>query len=824
MKSPVNILILEDSKYDAELLSREINKVTIPYQTKVVATEKEFIEQLRTFKPDLIFADFNLPGFDGARAFDLYKECYSQKIPFIIVSGTIGEEKVVELLHAGATDFVLKSHLHRVPMVLKRALNEFDESRKRSEAENSLKVANRALEILSRGNEAMIRINDEQTLVQNICNIIADSNGHFFAWVGYAENDEKKTIRPVASAGLSKKYLNNMDFRWDTSSLGNGPAGMAIKTQKHYLIRNILLDKNFEPWKNEAKKAGITSALSLPLIIHGKESLGVLSIYTSDLSLFNDQEVNLLKKLGANLSYGITNLRNNIDRIRKHQELLKEQKLLSLLQLISFSINESESIHEALEKTIYQICEYYKWSVGHVYQISYGNPALMQPTDTWYMHNPDRYRNLRRITMQTKFRAGEGVIGRVMTREKPEWIKNLRNSRVFNRNFDEISSEVTSMLCFPIKVNNKVVVILEFFSNKSKEPDLDLMNILEAISTQLGQVYKRYQIQLSLIESEEKYRELIEQAADGIFLFDSDGKIIEMNSKATEITGYELKELVGLYINDLMLTKDIKKKPLNLHSLLTQRSTICEQRIVHKSGKIIYTEISVRLLSNNKIQGIIRDVTERVIAKKKLQKSLKEKEVLLTEIHHRVKNNLAVISGLLDLRASTTTDPNTLALLKDSQSRIKTMALVHESLYKFESLSDIRLDHYIQELLKSIQVTFHIEQTNVDIITQLKPVELTIKQAVPFGMLLNEIITNSFKHAFINRSKGTITINLLNSDDNVKLTISDDGIGLPKDTEIHNPKSLGLTLIQTLIKQLKADMKLNNCNGTTYKISFGLDR
>lgn len=190
--------------------------------------------------------------------------------------------------------------------------------------------------------------------------------------------------------------------------------------------------------------------------------------------------------------------------------------------------------------------------------------------------------------------------------------------------------------------------------------------------------------------------------------------------------------------------------------------------------------------------------------------SLKEKEVLLQEIHHRVKNNLAVISGLLELQAMNTSDKPTLHALKDSQLRIHSMAMIHEKLYQSEALSDISFDAYLKELVGTISGTYTTEYKKIENHFDLDMVSLDIDQAIPCSLIINEVMVNCYKHAFETMEKGEIRISLIYDRPELLLKISDNGKGLPEHFKIDAQQSLGMTLVQTLSKQLDGEINFES--------------
>lgn len=222
------------------------------------------------------------------------------------------------------------------------------------------------------------------------------------------------------------------------------------------------------------------------------------------------------------------------------------------------------------------------------------------------------------------------------------------------------------------------------------------------------------------------------------------------------------------------------------------------------------------------IFSLRRKVKEKT---REIQQSLEEKDVLLREIHHRVKNNLAIISGLLELQRGTSEEPSTQAALQSSQSRIHSMALIHEKLYETESLSDINLDIYLRELVEAISATFATKHHRIVLNFDLDKAKIDIDKVVPCGLLVNELVVNAYKHAFSNMEEGELKLILKNHPDHeVEVTVADNGPGLPEHFELGTSGSLGSMLIETFANQLEADLQIDqNYPGTAFVFRFSLD-
>lgn len=224
----------------------------------------------------------------------------------------------------------------------------------------------------------------------------------------------------------------------------------------------------------------------------------------------------------------------------------------------------------------------------------------------------------------------------------------------------------------------------------------------------------------------------------------------------------------------------------------------------------------------NEVSVLGIDITENKMNEERITQSLKEKEVLLKEVHHRVKNNMQVISSILNLQSSYVTDSYALNLLKESQNRIKTMAYIHESLYQNKTFSSINFSEYITTLTNNILHSYTASIQKVKLVMDLQKIILNLDISIPAGLIINELVTNAIKHAFNDEKEGNIYINLNSKDNVLFLEVSDDGSGFPAEVDFKNTNSLGLQLVNTLIEQLNGTIELKKYHqkGTSFFINF----
>ena len=220
--------------------------------------------------------------------------------------------------------------------------------------------------------------------------------------------------------------------------------------------------------------------------------------------------------------------------------------------------------------------------------------------------------------------------------------------------------------------------------------------------------------------------------------------------------------------------------------------------------------------------SLVLDVTERIQAEERLKASLEEKVVLLKEIHHRVKNNLQIISSLLNLQSDYLEDERSLDIFKVSQNRIESMALIHEKLYQSKDLAKINFAEYVQDLVDSLLSSYEIDSDRISTKLNVDDSLLSLDAAIPCGLIINELVLNSLKHAFPLGTKGEIFITLTKVGNSFTLSVGDNGIGLPVELDFQNTKSLGLQLVNALTSQLAGTIELNNNGGIEFKLNFSV--
>jgi PAS domain S-box-containing protein len=340
---------------------------------------------------------------------------------------------------------------------------------------------------------------------------------------------------------------------------------------------------------------------------------------------------------------------------------------------------------------------------------------------------------------------------------------------------------------------------------------------------------------MAIRESEEKVRSILESAGEAIYGIDKDGNCTFYNPSCANLTGYtKPDELLGKNMHTLIHHSHSDGKPMPREQCKVALA-MQEGKGIHIDDEVFWradgTSFPVEVWSYPQVkEGVVTgmvvtffDITERKKMEAAIKTNLGEKEMLLKEIHHRVKNNMQVISSLLQLQSQSLKDEGTKNLFRESMGRIKSIALVHEQLYRSDNLSQIEYGGYLRKMFGPLFESYKADARRIAMVIEADNVMVTIEKAVPCSLIVNEMMSNSLKYAFPGDKKGEIRINfaLDESKENYVLDYSDNGIGLPEGFVPGKTGSLGTTLINGLTKQLKGTLTLvPGGQGVHYVIKF----
>jgi two-component system, sensor histidine kinase PdtaS len=342
---------------------------------------------------------------------------------------------------------------------------------------------------------------------------------------------------------------------------------------------------------------------------------------------------------------------------------------------------------------------------------------------------------------------------------------------------------------------------------------------------------KAMQCQRTLWESAEHFRQLVESAPNAMVIVNRDGVIEMVNAQAERVFGYARAELLGQRVEMLVPERFRASHPGMRGAFfadLRSRPTGAGRDLyaLRKDGSEFPVEIGLNPIETDQgtmVLSAIVDISDRKQKEEHIIQALKEKDVLLGEIHHRVKNNLQIVHSLLELQSARTSDPVVIDILRDAQSRIHSMALIHQTLYQSNDFARVDFDSFVAALAANLAVSYSAAPNRIAIATDASGVLLPINIAVPCGLVVNELISNALKHGFPAGQPGKVIVALHEEPDaQVVLSVSDDGVGLPDELDIAQTATLGLQLVQLLAEQLGAKVTIQRSKPTRFELRLPL--
>ena len=359
------------------------------------------------------------------------------------------------------------------------------------------------------------------------------------------------------------------------------------------------------------------------------------------------------------------------------------------------------------------------------------------------------------------------------------------------------------------------------------EADYDDSGKIVGLHGTVQDITERKRVENMIKESETRLQNILDNSNTVVFLKDIQGRYITVNRRYEELFHVNRNEVVNKTDYDIFPPEYADKFRIHDNQALEKLYAIeMEEVVPHDDGLHTYISVKFPLLSQDgkpyAICGIATDISERKKAQEHIEKSLKEKEVLLREVYHRVKNNMQIITSLLNLQARYARDGEYREMFRESHNRIKSMSLVHEKLYQSKDLSTIDFKEYIKDIAKGLFLSYGANKGKIALVMDINNISLNINTAIPCGLIINELVTNSLKHAFTDGKEGEIKIAVHSMNENtIELVVGDNGIGISEDLDFKTTKSLGLQLVTMLAEnQLHGEIILDRSKGTQFIITF----
>jgi len=339
------------------------------------------------------------------------------------------------------------------------------------------------------------------------------------------------------------------------------------------------------------------------------------------------------------------------------------------------------------------------------------------------------------------------------------------------------------------------------------------------------EVLERKKAEETLRENEERLAGIVDSVTDSMIMLDEQLSILWANKVAKRLFG---ADLVGRKCHQVYHGRSRPCNPCIVRDCFRDgKIHEFESEIVTAEGYDMSVWCTANVAARHEdgrpkvVVEFLRDITERKLAQNEITKSLKEKEVLLKEIHHRVKNNMQVVFSLLRLHSSRITDKKDAEIFRESQNQIRSMALVHEKLYRSEDLSDIDFSDYVRHLASALFRSYAVDVGRIALRLEIEDVMLGIDAAIPCGLIINELVSNSLKYAFPDGKRGEVRIDFhRTAGREVQLSVSDNGVGIPEGLDPSSTESMGLKLIRILAEQIGGRLELDRAGGTSFRLTF----
>jgi PAS domain S-box-containing protein len=806
----IRILFVEDNAADRRAFELFVEFERLPYEVtfadSVEAAKRELVRQAY----EVVVSDFRL--HDGT-VLDLIDRV--RAIPVVVITG-LGDERIaVSAMQAGAADYLIKDaenrHLQTLPVSIRNAISrkktetelgnyrvqledrvaertrELErEITERRSAEEKLRSVNNSLRMLSACNQAILREKTPEALLNAACRIVVEIGGYRMAWIGDADSDEAGAIIPLAQGGHVDGYFADVRLRWSDVPSGSCPEGRAVRSGKPALCPNTATDLTFTPWRAEARKRGYGSILAMPLSAEFQKRM-VFAVYAAEPDGFPRETFLFFQELADDIGFGLSSL-----RLREETRLIDE------------ALKQSENRYRTL---------------------------LESSTDAIFLVDRDE----RIVYLNTSAAAmlggtKESLIGKKQSDYFPPEL-GRRHSETLRKVFESgepFSNTVSELIRENTSLFNTRLIAIRDGDGQIRS----VMGISRDVTALVRMEEGRRKAEIAQRASEAQFQRIAENAKDIIFRYrlkPAPG-IDYLSPAVAQITGYSAEDMTAnpelartlISSEDRDVLEKIVKGEIEFGKMMVLRWK-------NREGRPIWIEqVHIPVFDSQggleAIEGIARDITERNAAEEKIKESLKEKEILLKEIHHRVKNNLQVISSLLRLQAAYIRDPKAQDMFLETQNRIRSMALIHEKLYQSSDLEKVHFPDYIKMLAADLFKLYDANTRHIGLTLDVEDISMDIGEAVPCGLIVNELLSNALKHGFPpgHAGKGMVKIGLCRTKGKeLHLVVGDNGVGLPEALDLRSVTSLGLHLVRILAEdQLGGKIKVVRKNGTSFHIVF----
>ncbi len=650
----------------------------------------------------------------------------------------------------------------------------------RKEAERRILHSRRLYAVLSQSNQTIVRVDNRKELFDRICSVAVDYGGFRLAWIG-AVDDEAGSVVPVASHGDDRGYLSEIRVPLHDEAFSSGPSFRAIRGVTPVICNDVPEDPMFARWRAAALERGYLSVGSFPIRSSGTVS-HVLNVYSDEAHFFTGEEIRLISEITDDISFALESLRRK-ELQRAAEDALRESEARFKLLI--------ESAPEGIFVQTHLHFAYVNSTAVRFFGALSENDLIGSPV-------LDRF--------DPRFR--DVVLDR---------IHQLNDRHVSVPMMEQVYLKMDGTP-FPVEVAAVPI--------RWKGEDGALVFFRDITERKLAE------------EEHRRNQEWLQLYFDLPFIgmavtSPRTGQWLRVNDRFCEILGYPREKLMRKSWAELTHPDDLDADMAEFEKVMRGDSEgyKMDKRFIRGDGATIYATLDVKCVRTDRGEvdffvATIQDITERVMADERLRASLHEKEILLKEIHHRVKNNMQVIISLLSLQSRNIQNEQFKRVFNDSVTRIHSMALVHEKLYRSGNFARINFKEYLDGLIDIVSRSYSLDRGRVTLSSLVPPVEWGVDTAIPCGLIVSEAITNAVKHAFPGEMDGEIRVSLAEERGDgdgaayFVLDISDNGIGIPENARFDSAESLGMLLIHQLVQQLNGTVEILRDAGSTVRVRF----
>ena len=680
--------------------------------------------------------------------------------------------------------------------------------------EKALHKLNHTLAALGKSSQAMAQAVDEAEYLKQVCKIIVEDTKFEMVWIGFAQDDQAKTILPMASAGLSEDYLQSINLSWGDTEFGRGPTGTAIRTGKVSLCNNMLTDPTFAPWREQALKRGYASSIVFPLK-SGYKTFGALTIYSNKADSFLNDEIQLLSELANDLAYGITTIQlQEAHALAKEalnkshyilEELVKERT--KQLQITNNLLNKEIENVKLKKQSLILAEEKYRTVADY----THGWEFWLDKDDHFFYCSP----SCERITghKASEFIQNPGLLFDII---HPDDLKNYRSHKIT----EHLSQVVNHDLEYRIVHTDGSI---RWISHEC-QPITNEAGQFKGIRGSNKDITERKEIEQLLKINNQKYRLLSENITDGIFICKS-GRLEYVNKAMNHIFGYPDYKMDGLMLNQLVLPEYHQE----LNDILSIKSSVNKLQTIEiecskKDHSKIYVEIIFNFIAKeNMIYGVVHDITDKKQLQKNIVKAIiqteeKERAYFSKELH----DGLGPLLSTIKLYLQWSERPKTTILREDIIRKAE--IILEEALTAVKEISNKLSPH----LLNYYGLTSAI-QSFVDKLDETSACKIVFEsnsnrrigneiEASLYRVII-ECINNTIKYA----EASAININLNDTGSQLILQYKDDGKGFDLEYILSIKKGLGLFNLQSRIQTIGGKINLFSEPGKGVDYQFSVD-